>query len=192
MTKEIDYSKYKCPWAHIKHKNGHGLELIGAIGDTRLIRCKCGFDGPFNITDPEILGLELLSEPEPKSIGPKDWRGVSRWIIGVEGNLVNADDHVLDYLFNFYTKEQANRAFTDPMGFRDYCLLLDIKANHPEKAVRDYQWTDGQNNWSVNYDGKYSTGYNTTCRYGLNVYVPCHESAIWLRDELLKYKGIEQ
>jgi hypothetical protein len=51
----VDYSKYRCPYDHIKKDCGH--ELIGPEGyeDSYSVWCACGFRGPVFCLDPNEL-----------------------------------------------------------------------------------------------------------------------------------------
>ena len=65
MKNEADYSKYKCPYAHLEKDCGHELRGPEGYTDVYGVWCQCGFRGPVFYLDPEELNLELITEQEP-------------------------------------------------------------------------------------------------------------------------------
>jgi hypothetical protein len=58
MAEKIDYSKYRCPYEHLKKECGH--ELKGPEGyEGHSVWCACGYRGPVFYLNPEQLKLEL-------------------------------------------------------------------------------------------------------------------------------------
>ena len=64
MKNPVNYSKYKCPYSHLKKEGGHELKGPEGYQDTYGVWCGCGFRGPVFYLDPEDLGLELIEELE--------------------------------------------------------------------------------------------------------------------------------
>lgn len=60
LKNEADYSKYKCPYAHVEKDCGHRLEGPEGFENAYSVWCTCGFRGPVFYLDPEKLGLELI------------------------------------------------------------------------------------------------------------------------------------
>jgi len=59
LKNQADYSKYKCPYAHIEKECGH--KLVGPEGyeNAYEVWCACGFRGPSFCLEPDELGFEL-------------------------------------------------------------------------------------------------------------------------------------
>jgi len=62
MKNIADYSKYKCPYAHLDKECGHKLEEPDGY-ETYGVWCACGFRGPIFYIDPKELNLELIETP---------------------------------------------------------------------------------------------------------------------------------
>jgi hypothetical protein len=68
MKKEkIDYSKYKCPYSHLKKDYGHELKGPHGYENVDSVWCQCGFRGPVFYLDPEDLELELKGSACPNN-----------------------------------------------------------------------------------------------------------------------------
>ena len=63
MKDKADYSKYKCPYAHLDKECGHKLEGPKGYEETYGVWCACGFRGPVFYLDPKELNLELIETP---------------------------------------------------------------------------------------------------------------------------------
>jgi len=63
MKNKADYSKYKCPYAHLDKELGHKLEGPEGYEETYGVWCACGFRGPVFYIDPKELNLELINKP---------------------------------------------------------------------------------------------------------------------------------
>ena len=57
MKDKADYSKYKCPYAHLDKECGHKLEGPEGYEETYGVWCACGFRGPVFYLDPKELNL---------------------------------------------------------------------------------------------------------------------------------------
>lgn len=64
MKDQADYSKYRCPYSHIKKECGHELHGPEDYEKTYSVWCPCGFRGPVFCLNPEELGLELVEAVE--------------------------------------------------------------------------------------------------------------------------------
>jgi len=62
MNKGIDYSIYKCPYAHLEKECGHELHGPDGYEDTYGVWCACGFRAPVFYLDPEELLLEKKND----------------------------------------------------------------------------------------------------------------------------------
>jgi len=62
MKDRADYSKYECPYSHVKKDCGHNLHGPEGYQDTYGVWCACGFCGPVFVLDAEELGLKLKCE----------------------------------------------------------------------------------------------------------------------------------
>jgi hypothetical protein len=61
VEKNIDYSKYECPYSHLEKEHGH--ELHGPVDyNTYSVWCDCGFRAPVFYLDPQKLGLKLKAD----------------------------------------------------------------------------------------------------------------------------------
>jgi len=64
MNDKINYSKYECPYNHLKKDNKHELHEPYKYYNTAKIWCTCGFSGPDFILDPKELGLKPIMNEE--------------------------------------------------------------------------------------------------------------------------------
>lgn len=64
MKNKADYSKYKCPYSHLKKDFGHELHGPEGFEDTFGVWCACGFRAPVFYLDPVDLRLELKDAPQ--------------------------------------------------------------------------------------------------------------------------------
>jgi len=60
MKNEADYSKYKCPYSHLKKDCGHKLHGPEGYENTYSVWCECGFRGPVFYLNPKDLKLKKI------------------------------------------------------------------------------------------------------------------------------------
>jgi len=65
LKNKTDYSKYKCPYSHIKKDCGHELHGPEDYEDAYSVWCNCGFHAPVFCLDPDELRLEKI---DPQSL----------------------------------------------------------------------------------------------------------------------------
>lgn len=59
MKNKADYSKYECPYSHLKKEVGHELHGPEGYENCYGVWCACGFQAPVFYLDPDELGLKL-------------------------------------------------------------------------------------------------------------------------------------
>ena len=62
LKNQFDYTKYKCPYAHLEKECGHELKGPEGYEDVYSVWCDCGYRGPVFYLDPNDLNLEKHRE----------------------------------------------------------------------------------------------------------------------------------
>jgi len=98
MKNKTDYSKYKCPYAHLEKEGGHELHGPEGYQDVHSVWCDCGFRAPIFYLDPDELGLKLKSENNTNMIKQcisarkEKYEKISRRLLLSESNTDELED----------------------------------------------------------------------------------------------------